>query len=668
MPPQPTDPSPTGAPASADHLPVEAPPEDVAGREALVAEAPVAEALVAEALVAEALVAEALAWAGDDVDPRTATELRELVRRVQGGDAAARTELADRFAGPLQFGTAGLRGALGAGPNRMNRAVVIRAAAGLAAFLLERAAAPGAAGAGSAASAPPRVVIGYDARHGSATFARDTAAVMTGAGLRAVLLPRALPTPVLAHAVRHLRPSGGPGATAEGRHGADAGVMVTASHNPAGDNGYKVYLGGEDGGSQIVPPADERIAARIAAVDDLTGVARPTTGWEVLDSAVVEQYLEGTGTAAAAVTARAGGAGARTDRARLRIVLTPMHGVGGALSVEALRRAGFTDVAVVPEQAVPDPDFPTQPFPNPEEPGALDLALALARSNGAHLVLAVDPDADRCAVAVPDPGGQWRALTGDELGAVLGEALARAAAAQGREGVLACSVVSSRMLLRIAAAHGLRSAQTLTGFKWISRVPDLLYGYEEAIGYCVAPDAVRDKDGISAAVLVAALAADLAASGRTLLDALDELDHAHGVHATAQLSIRVEDLAVISGAMAQLRAAPPAALAGSAVVEAVDLLAGTGTGGDADGGGGPAGLPPTDGLLYRTQDDARVVVRPSGTEPKLKAYLEAVVPVVAPAAGSDDVSGAADRLAVTRALAMARLQALRTDLSAALGL
>ncbi len=595
---------------------------------------------------ADDLVARALAWARDDVDPRTAAELRDLVARVRDGDAAARADLADRFAGTLQFGTAGLRGALGAGPNRMNRAVVVRAAAGLAAHLLERAAAPGAAAV--AAGEPPRVVVGYDARHGSATFARDTAAVMTGAGLRAVLLPRALPTPVLAHAVRHLPPAGGgPG----GRVGADAGVMVTASHNPAGDNGYKVYLGGEDGGSQIVPPADERIAARIAAVGDLAGVPRPAEGWEVLDDAVVEDHLRSTGAVAAAVPA------GTAERAGLRVVLTPMHGVGGALAVEALRRAGFTDVLVVPEQAVPDPDFPTLPFPNPEEPGALDLALELAAGSGAHLVLAVDPDADRCAVAVPEPEGRWRALSGDELGAVLGDAVARAAAAQGRGGVLACSVVSSRMLLRIAAAHGLPSAQTLTGFKWISRVPGLLYGYEEAIGYCVAPDAVRDKDGISAAVLVAALAADLAASGRTLLDALDDLDRAHGVHATAQLSVRVEDLALIERAMARLRATPPAELAGSRVVEALDLRAGTGT-----GESGVAGLPPTDGLLYRTADDARAVVRPSGTEPKLKAYLEAVVPVPAPG-GADD-----DPLAAARDLAAARLRALRADLSAALGL
>ncbi len=589
------------------------------------------------------LLAAAVAWARSDPDPATAAELLALVQRARGGEVQALADLADRFDGTLEFGTAGLRGALGAGPNRMNRAVVVRAAAGLASYLLgERDA--DRPGGPSGPGGPPSVVIGYDARRGSADFARDTAAVMTGAVLRARLLPRALPTPVLAFAVRHLR--------------ADAGVMVTASHNPATDNGYKVYLGGEDGGSQIVPPADAAIAARIAAVGALEAVPRPQEGWEVLGEEVLAAYLQGVRDAAP--PAPAATSPGHDRRARLRVVLTPLHGVGGAVALEALRRSGFTDVAVVPEQAEPDPAFPTAPFPNPEEPGALDLALALARRRGADLVLAVDPDADRCAAAVPVPAGApdghgdgdgdgdggWRVLTGDELGAVLGE-VAAATAAPG--GVLACSVVSSRVLARIAAAHGLGFAQTLTGFKWISRVPGLVYGYEEAIGYCTAPHLVRDKDGITAAVAVAALAADLAAAGRTLLDALDDLDLAHGVHATGQLSVRVADLARIGEAMARLRARPPAALAGSAVVESVDLR---------EGSAATTGLPPTDGLLYRTGDDARVVVRPSGTEPKLKAYLEAVVAVDGGRAG----------LGGARALARTRLRALQDDVQAALGL
>ncbi len=592
-------------------------------------------------LAAGELLALARRWASDDPDPATTAELLALVERGHGGEGAALTDLRDRFAGTLEFGTAGLRGALGAGPNRMNRAVVIRAAAGLVAHLLADRPAP-AGGGEHPAGAPPSLVIGYDARRGSADFARDTAAVAVAAGVRAALLPRPLPTPVLAFAAR----SGG----------FDAGVMVTASHNPAADNGYKVYLGGEEGGSQIVPPTDAAIAARIDAVGGAASVPRATSGWEVLGDDVLETYLS-LAADAAAIT----GAGPDDDRrARLKVVLTPLHGVGGAVVTEALRRCGVTDVTAVPEQAEPDPAFPTVAFPNPEEPGALDLALALARERGADLVIAVDPDADRCAVAVPAGGGGqdgdgagsdrvgagWRVLTGDELGAVLGDVVARAVARTTRDGVLACSVVSSRVLLRIAAAHGLEAVQTLTGFKWISRVPGLVYGYEEAIGYCVAPALVRDKDGISAAVLVAAVAADLAESGRTLLDALDDLDRAHGVHATAQLSVRVADPRLIDDAMARLRAAAPVDLAGSAVVEARDLR---------DGG---EGLPPTDALLYRTADDARVVVRPSGTEPKLKAYLEVVVPV----------GSAPDGLAAARVLASDRLEALRVDVSATLGL
>ncbi|MEJ5913425.1 phospho-sugar mutase [Pseudokineococcus sp. 1T1Z-3] len=582
-----------------------------------------------EALAAErtARRERAVAWAEADPDPATSEQLRDLLRRSDGGDTEATAELDDAFAGPLAFGTAGLRGRLGPGPNRMNQVVVRRAAAGLARYLREREGGP---------ESPPAVVVGYDARHGSHRFALDTVAVLVGAGLAATLLPRPLPTPVLAFAVRAL--------------GADAGVMVTASHNPPQDNGYKVYLGGPgEEGAQIVPPADAQIAARIAEVGDVTDPAQvpmAEDGWDVAGEDLVEAYV-----AAAAAVAAAGGP------RDVRLVLTPLHGVGAPLVESALRAAGLTDLHTVAEQAEPDPDFPTTPFPNPEEEGALDLALALARERGADLVLANDPDADRCAVAVPlrpgiDAGAgdaadpRWRQLTGDEVGALLGAHLADRGLPPGA--VLARSVVSSELLAQVAGAHGLESAVTLTGFKWISRVPDLAFGYEEALGYCVDPASVRDKDGISAAVLVAELAAAEKARGRTLLDALDDLARRHGLHATAPLTLRVPDLSLIADAMARLRAEPPATLAGSDVVTAVDLSAG-----DDD-------LPPTDGLVYRTADGARVVVRPSGTEPKLKCYCEVVLPL--------DAGADAGAVTAARREGARRLEALREDLRALLDL
>jgi phosphomannomutase len=558
----------------------------------------------------------------DDPDPATAAAARALLARAAGqgpSAAAALAELADSFCGLLEFGTAGLRGRLGAGPNRMNRAVVIRAAAALAAYLRDVLAGRDTNG--------PRVVIGFDARHGSAQLALDTAAVLTAAGGTTMLLPGPLPTPVLAFAVRHLS--------------ADAGVMVTASHNPAGDNGYKVYLGGrvETGsgqGAQLVPPADTEIAARMRAVASVRDVPRAEEGWHVLDGALREAYLT-------RVASRGGTSPAPPGRGRPRpgaprIVLTPLHGVGGPTAVEALARSGFVDVHVVPEQAVPDPDFPTTPLPNPEEPGALDLAIRTADGVGAGLVLALDPDADRCAVAIPRPDGGWQVLTGDEVGALLGQVAVDAAPAGG---VVASSVVSSRLLSRIAAAGAVPHVTTLTGFKWIARVPGLVFGYEEALGYCVDPAAVRDKDGIAAAVRIAELAADLATHGGSLTGALDDLAREHGLYATAQLSVRVADR--IAPAMDRLRAAPPAALAGSPVRTAQDLAAGA------------AGLPPTDALVYGTAADDRVVVRPSGTEPKLKCYLETVVPVT-----DGDVAAA-------RALAAARLASLRADVAALVG-
>lgn len=540
------------------------------------------------------------AWIADDPDPATRRELEVLLAAADDPDAAA--ELADRFSGFLQFGTAGLRGALGAGPNRMNRAVVIRAAAGLAAFLRDEV--------GDDFS----VVIGCDARHGSEQFARDTAAVVTAAGGRALLLPPRLPTPVLAFAVRHLH--------------ADAGVMVTASHNPPRDNGYKVYLGGRavtgaGEGTQIVPPYDERIAERIDAVESAAAVPLAESGWKQLGEEIREAYLD-----RVVSLVPAGSAGALT------IVHTSMHGVGNATALEAFHRAGFQDVHVVPEQADPDPDFPTVAFPNPEEPGALDLAFALARDVHADIVLANDPDADRCSVAIP-VDGTWRQLTGDEVGWLLGSQAATLAAAADSGGVLACSIVSSRMLERIATAHGLRHEYTLTGFKWISRVDGLVFGYEEALGYCVDPQFVRDKDGISASLRIALLASQLLSDGQTLADLLDRLAVRHGAHATNPLAIRVEDLGRITAAMAALRATPPAALAGSPVVETADLSSGW------------RGLPPTDALHFLTAAGDRVIVRPSGTEPKLKCYLESIVPVDGDLAAAR--SAAAERVASVRA-------------------
>ncbi|MBX3194024.1 MAG: phospho-sugar mutase [Microbacteriaceae bacterium] len=509
-----------------------------------------------------------------DPDPVTRAELDALVASAEAGDAAAVAGLVSRFAGRLDFGTAGLRGELGAGPTRMNRVLVGQAAAGLAAFLLGR-------------EPNPSVVIGYDGRHNSAVFARDTAELMQGAGVQATILPRLLPTPVLAYAVRHL--------------GASAGVMVTASHNPAADNGYKVYLGGGDGGSQIVPPADAEIQAEIlrVAAGSIAGLPRDT-GYATADEGVVEAYVRAT----AAV------AGGGTPPTTLSYVYTPMHGVGLETARAVFADAGFPGMAVVPEQAEPDPDFPTVAFPNPEEPGAMDLALALAASTGADLVIANDPDADRVAVGVPDPdaAGGWRRLSGNEVGWLLGWRAARRAAGAGT-GTLACSLVSSPALGAIAAASGMRWVETLTGFKWISRAPGLVFGYEEALGYLVDPDKIRDKDGISAAVAVLELFAELKAAGTTYREHLEAFAAEFGGYASSQISIRVADLAQIPATIGRLRDAPPASI-GDLAVEGLDDFA-----------PGFEGFPPSDILRFRVAG-GRVIVRPSGTEPKLKCYLD----------------------------------------------
>jgi phosphomannomutase len=533
------------------------------------------------------------AWIDDDPDPDSQAELRSLL------EAGSMAELADRFAGPLTFGTAGLRGPLRAGPNGMNLAVVRQAAAGLCAWVAARE--PGSL-----------IVIGYDARRGSDTFARETARVATGAGLRAAILPRPLPTPVLAFAVRHLE--------------AAAGVMVTASHNPPQDNGYKVYLGASLGGvlgagGQIVPPVDAEIEALIRSAGPLSKVALGEPG-EILDASIVASYVD----AAASVV--------RPEEPKdLAIVYTPLHGVGHSVLNASFVRAGFHAPAVVAAQAAPDPAFPTVSFPNPEEPGAMDMALQLAAATGADLAIANDPDADRCAVAIPTARG-WRMLRGDEVGVLLADHLMR----RGVTGTYATTIVSSSLLRALCTARGHGYAETLTGFKWIVRAgEDLAYGYEEALGYCVAPHMVRDKDGITAALLVAELAAGLKSELRSLQDRLDELAVEHGLYVTDQLSVRVDDLSEIADAMARLRAKLPSSLLDEPVTAVEDLL------------------PEADVVILRTPS-ARVVVRPSGTEPKLKAYLEVVEPVV-----EADVAGARERAAAT-------IVALRTETAAALGI
>ena len=557
------------------------------------------------------LIERARAWAANDPDPVTRAEIEAL---VADGDLE---ELADRFDGTLEFGTAGLRGALGGGSNRMNRVVVLRAAAGLAAYLKDHGASTG----GPDETARDSVVIGYDARHNSDVFARDTAEVMTGAGLHALLLPRPLPTPLLAFAIRDLD--------------CVAGVMVTASHNPPQDNGYKVYLGD---GSQIVPPADAEIADRIAAVGSVADIPRGGAAEggreddariEVLDDTVLDRYLR--------TVVELTGGGPRD----LRIVYTPLHGVGGSSVVRALLEAGFPEPHVAVAQAEPDPDFPTVAFPNPEEPGAMDLALALAEEVDADLVVANDPDADRCAVALPGPHG-WQMLRGDEVGALLAGHLLGLR----REGVYATSIVSSSLLGKMARAEQQLYAETLTGFKWIGRVPDLAFGYEEALGYCVDPAHVKDKDGVSALLMVCDIAARAKESGRTLRDLLDDLAREHGLHATDQLSVRMDDLAAIPAVIERVRADPPASLGGLAVLRVDDLSEGS------------ADVPPTTGLRFRLEDDCRVVVRPSGTEPKLKCYLEVVIAV------DDDEDG----VDAARISAAGRLDAIRADLRAAAGL
>lgn len=517
------------------------------------------------------LLEQAATWLAEDPDEQTRAELSSLTAAARSGDEAAQAELVDAFRGTLQFGTAGLRGRLGPGTNRMNRVVVARAAAGLAAYLRD--------------TGGHSVVIGFDARHNSDVFAHDTAQIMAGAGISATVLPHALPTPVLAFAIHHL--------------GVSAGVMVTASHNPPQDNGYKVYLAD---GAQIVSPADVDISAQIAKVGPYASIPR-SDDYVTLDNSVVDAYV--------ATACHLLGDGPRD----VRVLYTPMHGVGGDVFVRTVTASGFPQPEIVAEQFAPDPDFPTVHFPNPEEPGAMDLALARAAGSDVDVIVANDPDADRCAVGIPSTDG-WRMLTGDELGSLLGWWMVqrRTRTSNADPGVFAQSIVSGSLLRSIAEQAGLGYAVTLTGFKWISRVPGLVYGYEEALGYCVDPEHVTDKDGITAALVFLELAAHMRSQDRTIQDVLDELARAHGVHLTAQVSMRVSDLSLIADAMARLRDQPPTHLGPFAVDRVDDLSAGVN------------GLPPTDGLRL-SMGHARVIVRPSGTEPKIKCYLQVIVDV-----------------------------------------
>ena len=511
------------------------------------------------------LLTEVSAWIADDPDPVTAAQLKALI------ESSDEITLRKYFSGFLQFGTAGLRGPLGPGPSCMNQAVVGRTAAGIVQYMKAR--------------SLTSVVIGRDARHGSDLFEELSAQIFAGAGFKVSVLPRPLPTPVLAFAVNEI--------------GADVGIMVTASHNPGSDNGYKVYLGGTvDGvnyrGSQIISPADKQISAEIEKIKSLKTIARAQT-WKILSEDIVEKYVDQT----KVLAPRPGD---------LKIVYTAMHGVGTKTLQRVFHRAGFPSLILVAAQAQPDPNFPTLAFPNPEEVGALDLAFETATTFDADLIIANDPDADRCSIAIKDRNSTWRALRGDEIGALLGESIARNI----KSGTLANSIVSSSILSKIAARHGLDFQETLTGFKYIAKIPHLAFGYEEAIGFCVDAMTVNDKDGISAALSIAQIATDLHSQGKTLLDFLDEIWDIYGFHATEQISIRVTDISSIAVIMNKLRANPLSEISGFKVLSSDDLSNPRNS------------LPPTDGLRFMLENNIRIIIRPSGTEPKIKCYVEIV--------------------------------------------
>lgn len=517
----------------------------------------------------QSFIAEVKDWIALDPSPTDAALLQSWLDSVNEGD------LRRCFSGFLQFGTAGLRGPIGPGPSCMNRAVVHRAAAGIASYMKER--------------GLTKVVIGRDARYGSEDFTQESAEVFSGAGMDVYVLPRPMATPVLAFATNAL--------------GADVGIMVTASHNPPQDNGYKVYLGGTvDGvryaGSQIVSPADIQIAAEIAKIHQL---APKSSEWNVLDDTIFNQYVAAT----AALT---------RSHHPLKVVYSAMHGVGSE-SIEAVFKAAeFSEIHFVEEQRLPDPDFPTVAFPNPEEPGAIDLSLELARKIDADIVIANDPDADRCAAAINDPATGWRMLRGDEVGAILGHYIATSMKESTVGKAFGNSIVSSSILKKIAEKHNIEFHETLTGFKWLAKIPNLRYGYEEALGYAVDATNVNDKDGISAALMIAQCAAELKSEGRTMADYLDEIWAEYGYHATEQISIRVNSIAQVDNLLARLRKKPPASIGGFSLSRADDLEQPT------------DGLPPTNGLRYWFGPNLRVIIRPSGTEAKMKCYIELCAP------------------------------------------
>lgn len=613
-------------------------------------------------------------WIELDPDPNTRSTLEELLNRAEASSPGASQELESLFSGRLAFGTAGLRAELGPGPLRMNRLVVRQTAAGLLRYAAEK-----LHEAHSSVDNPHdvespaayRIVIGYDARYQSDEFAAETAQIFSSAGWEVHLFDRPGPTPLLARQVLV--------------QDAEVGVMVTASHNPARDNGYKVYLGGElsrflephgrGAGAQIVAPVDKEIAATIAEAveeDFAGGAAAPAV---VPDAEVpVPQGVSFIGDADRA--AYESEALELLDAERfphrdLSVVYTAMHGVGGEMVTSLLKAGGFTRVIPVAEQFDPDPAFPTAAFPNPEEPGALDLGLKAAAEHDADLVLANDPDADRLSASVFDAHQQqWRQLSGDEIGALLGRHIldrgplrpqvidaptprsTEEAAAQ--EPVLANSIVSSRLLEKLCQVRGIGHAATLTGFKWLARVENMSFGYEEAIGFNVDPVNVKDKDGVSAALIFAELAADLKARGTDAIEALDEIAAEAGVFVTGQVTIKVDDLSQLGKVTAGLRKQAPSEIAGAAVVEVLDLTK------DPLPGQELNEATKTDALIYLTEAGDRVIVRPSGTEPKVKCYLETVEQT----SGQD-----ADRAAIVQARQRAdrRLEELHEAMSSLLG-
>jgi len=510
------------------------------------------------------LLEQAKSWLAQDPDPITRAQLEALIA------SAIEDELQKAFEPRITFGTAGLRGELGAGAARMNRVLVAQAARGIADYLLER-------------ESNPSVVIGYDGRINSDVFAKDSAEILTGAGVAVTLFDSYVPTPVLSHSVKF--------------GGFSAGIMVTASHNPPNDNGYKVYLGGDFGGSQIISPIDRDIEAKISTVAEtrtfaeLPKSSKFTTGGNDLREAYYASTLKLT-------------QGHRFAN-KLKVVYTAMHGVGLNTLTELLKRAGASIPTMVDEQVQPDGSFPTTPFPNPEEPGAMDLSFAKANEVGADLIIATDPDADRLAVGIPSANGFHR-LAGDEVGLILAHELATR---EGAHGVMANSIVSSSCLERVATANGLEYRQTLTGFKWIMQVPNLVFGYEEALGYAVDPNHTPDKDGISAALVALTIADRLAGEGKTLGQHLAELKEKYDYRPTAQVSVRVESKQAVREILDRLTATPPTELQGrSLTVEDLSKPSGT--------------LPPTDGLKLHIDGGDWVILRPSGTEPKFKAYIE----------------------------------------------